>query len=148
MHVSSTPPHCTSHVTPCRRVFAPTHHAPSSPEHRSTQVVNSNRPNAPFNHDTDYVAVARTDGSSRDITLYNYADGTQHSTASAKDGNTLRSVTNADTKICMGWSKKLLPRESFSVSIKGLAVWDARLTDAEVAALLPNFRRKVPSPPN
>ena len=103
---------------------------------------------APFNHDTDYVVVARTDGSSRDITLYNYADGTQHSTASATDGNTLSSVTNADTKICMGWSTRLTGNEGFYGSIKGLAVWDTRLTDAEVAALLPDFRSKWPSPPS
>ena len=103
---------------------------------------------APFNHDTDYVVVARTDGSSRDITLYNYEDGTPHSTASATDGNTLSSVTNADTKICMGLSKLRYGNQGFSGSIKALAVWDTRLTDAEVAALLPDFRSKWPSPPS
>ena len=102
--------------------------------------MNSNDPRASFNHNTDYVVVARTDGNSRDVTLYNYADGTQHSTASDTDSNTLQSATNGDTKLCMGWSKSQKSNEGFYGSIKGLAVWDTRLTDAEVAALLPNFR--------
>ena len=48
----------------------------------------------------------------------------------------------------MGWSTNLDYNRGFSGSIKGLAVWDTRLTDAEVAALLPDFRRKWPLPPS
>ena len=104
-------------------------------------VQNSNSPYASFNDNTDYIFVGRVDGGARDATVYTTGLSVQ-ATASATSGATIASATSSHTKLCVGWSRARVSNEGFKGCIRRIAVYDTRLTDAQVSSILTQRERE------
>jgi hypothetical protein len=109
-------------------------------------IMNSNAPSAKWEFGQEYIVVARTSGGRRDVTTYAISDLSVVGTDARNDGNRLRSMTNSalwgtqSTRLSLGWSTARKSNEPFSGCMRQIAVYDKRLTDAQVQQVLQSFK--------